>query len=112
MASPYSIQISSAQIRDILYENAPLALDDRVPGRKKRLPRKALTADGPFHEVSCDGHDKLGHLALQMGVGLPIYGMRDKWSGAILRLVVIPNNRTMMAIGHVYLDFVQEFGGK
>ena len=83
----------------------------RYPGRKK-VPRKVLTSYGPFAEVNCDGHDKLGSFALRMGdLGFPIYGLKDKWGSAVLHLVVIPNNRSSVAIGHVYLDFIEAFGG-
>ncbi|KAH9943745.1 hypothetical protein B0H21DRAFT_779612 [Amylocystis lapponica] len=97
-------------IREVMQYNEPEEVDTRYPGKKKIL-RATLTAIGPFHEVNCNGHDKLGALALKMGpVGIPIYGMKDKWSSAILRLVVVPNNRLATTIGHVYLDFVEEFG--
>ncbi|PSS38058.1 hypothetical protein PHLCEN_2v89 [Hermanssonia centrifuga] len=96
-------------IREVKELNEPEAVDARYPGKKK-IPRKNLTSFGPFDEINCDGHDKLGSLALKMGpVGLPIYGMKDKWSGAILHLVVVPNNRLATTIGHVYLDFVEAF---
>jgi len=67
---------------------------------------------GPFHEVNCNGHDKLGAQALQMGrVRLPIYGLKDKWSSMLLHLVIIPNNQKASTIGHVYLDFVEKHHG-
>ncbi|KAF8508282.1 hypothetical protein JB92DRAFT_3121039 [Gautieria morchelliformis] len=43
------------------------------------------------------------------GVGLPIYGLKDKYSSAIQWLVVLPNERLAAAIGHLYLDFVEGF---
>jgi hypothetical protein len=63
--------------------------------------------------VSSDGHEKLAHQALAMGdVGLPIYAYKDKWSDTVLKLSVVPNCRTNGAIGHLYLDLIQEIGGK
>ncbi|EJF66376.1 hypothetical protein DICSQDRAFT_45784, partial [Dichomitus squalens LYAD-421 SS1] len=71
--------------------------------------RVTLTSHGTWHEVSVDGHKKLSDKALQMGiVGFHIYGGRDKWSGKVLLLLVLPNSRFAEAIGHVYLDFVIE----
>ncbi|KAH9920494.1 hypothetical protein B0H21DRAFT_701959 [Amylocystis lapponica] len=97
-------------IREVMQLNEPNAVDEWYPGKKK-IPRAKLNAIGPFHEINCDGHDKLGSLALKMGpIGIPIYGMKDKWSGAILHLVVVPNNRLATTIGHVYLGFAESFG--
>jgi hypothetical protein len=44
-------------------------------------------------------------------VGLSIYAWKDKWSGCLLRIVVIPDCRTAGAIGHLFLDFVDAMGG-
>lgn len=92
--------------------NEPNAVDARFPGAKRKLRRGRLTGVGPFYEVNCDGHEKLSVMALQMGpVGLPIYGMKDKWTKAFLHLVTVPNARLETTIGHVYLDFVEIYGG-
>ena len=77
------------------------------------LHRCPLTAIGPFHQISSDGHEKLSHQALQMGdVGLPIYAYKDKWSDTLLKIIVVPNCRSAATIGHLYLDLVEEIGGK
>lgn len=100
-------------IREVKRLNEPEAVDARYPGKKRKMHRGQLTGVGPFYEVNCDGHEKLNSLALQMGsVGLPIYGLKDKWTKAFLHLVVVPNDRLATTIGHVYLDFVESFGGK
>lgn len=92
--------------------NANDGFQYRWAGRRKKLLRKNLVSLGVFHEVNMDGHEKLSSQALKMGpVSIPIYGIRDKWSGALLRLVCVPNARYAVAIGHIYLDFVEEFGG-
>jgi hypothetical protein len=92
--------------------NDPGGAQRREPGSMGKIKRGNLTSLGVFHEVNMDGHEKLSGTALQMGVaGIPIYGIRDKCSGAILHLVVVPNARLAVAIGHVYLDFVEAFGG-
>jgi hypothetical protein len=91
--------------------NDPDGVDARYPGRKK-VKRVQLQAHGTWQELHCDGHEKLGALALKMGgVGLPIYGMRDKWSGALLEMDVVRNDRLADIIGHVFLDFVGCYGG-
>ncbi|KAJ6460794.1 hypothetical protein C8R47DRAFT_1242082 [Mycena vitilis] len=84
----------------------------RFPGHKKALiPRVGLTAMGTFHEVSADGHEKLSAQALQMGeLALPIYAYKDKWGDFLLMMRLIPNSRTAAAIGHLFLDFVDETG--
>ncbi|KAJ7111718.1 hypothetical protein C8R44DRAFT_833185 [Mycena epipterygia] len=97
-------------VRETMVLNDPEAVDARYPGRKK-IRRAQLKAHGIWQEIHCDGHEKLGALALQMGgVGLPIYGMKDKWGGEILYLSVIPDDRHADVIGHVFLDFVETYG--
>ncbi|KAJ7718982.1 hypothetical protein B0H14DRAFT_3629712 [Mycena olivaceomarginata] len=97
-------------IRETMHLNDPDGVDARYPGRKK-IKRAQLKAHGTWQEIHCDGHEKLGALALQMGgVGLPIYGMKDKWGAEILYLVVIPDDRHSDVIGHVFLDFVELYG--
>ncbi|KAJ6452513.1 hypothetical protein C8R45DRAFT_945743 [Mycena sanguinolenta] len=99
-------------IRKIMVEHFPLGFDNRFPGKKKSpVLRTALNANGPFHEVSSDGHEKLGKQALDMGdIALLIYGYKDKWSDKIPFLQCVPNSRTAAAIGHLFLDFIQETG--
>ncbi|KAJ6461638.1 hypothetical protein DFH09DRAFT_1254948 [Mycena vulgaris] len=97
-------------VRETMLLNDPDGVDARYPGRKK-IKRAQLKAHGTWQEIHCDGHEKLGALALQMGgVGLPIYGMKDKWGSEILYLSVIPDDRHSDVIGHVFLDFIEEYG--
>ena len=71
-----------------------------------------LSAIGPFHEISADGHEKLSAQALQMGdISLLIYRYKDKWADNILKLSLIPDCQTAGAVGHLFLDFVEEIGG-
>ncbi|KZS86609.1 hypothetical protein SISNIDRAFT_420719, partial [Sistotremastrum niveocremeum HHB9708] len=97
-------------VRKVMLALDPLGTSRRFPGKIKDKPlRGRLTAIGPGAEINCDGHDKLGAQALTMGdIGLPIYGMKDKYSGYVLHLVVVPNNRLETAIGHVYLDMLEQ----
>lgn len=95
-------------------ENFPEGATKRYPGHKKTVKthRQALAAFGPYHEVAGDGHEKLGALALDMGgLGLPMYGYRDKWSGTALMLRVVPNCRSPGVVGHLYVDLIEELGG-
>ncbi|EPQ56805.1 hypothetical protein GLOTRDRAFT_104539 [Gloeophyllum trabeum ATCC 11539] len=96
---------------EIMHDNDPQGSQRRYPGaRHEHIVRKQLTSPGVFGELNMDGHQKLNSQALNMGpVGFEFYGMRDKFSGAILYLVVVPNSRTAVAIGHVYLDFVEQY---
>ncbi|KAJ6555753.1 hypothetical protein B0H19DRAFT_947391, partial [Mycena capillaripes] len=101
-------------VRMIMLEHFPTGFDNRFPGRKRStIPRTALNSNGPFHEVSSDGHEKLGKQALEMGdIGLPIYGYKDKWSDTLPFIKFVPNSRTAAAIGHLYLDYIQKMGGE
>ncbi|KAF5310627.1 hypothetical protein D9619_008265 [Psilocybe cf. subviscida] len=101
-------------VRKIMAEHFPEGAAKRFPGNKKivKTHRQALAAFGPYHEVAGDGHEKLGALALDMGgLGLPVYGYRDKWSGTALMLKVVPNCRSPGVVGHLYDDLIQELGG-
>ncbi|KAJ6605196.1 hypothetical protein DFH09DRAFT_1422079 [Mycena vulgaris] len=42
-------------------------------------------------------------------IGLPIYGWKDKWTAVLLKAVV-PDCRTAGAVGHLYLDRLEETG--
>lgn len=95
-----------------MHANDPGGAAIRFPGGRAKVKCSQLRSFGVFHEVSCDGHEKFASFALGLGdVSLPIYGMREKWAGALLSLVVVPNARKAVVIGHVYLDFVAKFGG-
>ncbi|KAJ7092528.1 hypothetical protein C8R43DRAFT_1049877 [Mycena crocata] len=107
------IMVPRDEIRCLMHEWQPLGAEKRYPGHKKRqVYRHPLSALGPFHEVSSDGHEKLGQQALKMGdVGLPIYAWKDKWTADLLKMNVVPNCRTNAAIGHLFIDFIEEQGG-
>lgn len=66
-----------------------------------------------MQEVAGDGHLKLGSQGLRIGdVGLPIYGIKDKYSSTSLALVTAPSVQTEAAIAHIYLDFVESEKGQ
>ncbi|KAF6748401.1 hypothetical protein DFP72DRAFT_992260 [Ephemerocybe angulata] len=100
-------------VREIMKALVPEGFDIRYPGNKHSKPhRTPLTSLGPFNEISADGHEKLDSKTLQMGtISLPIYVYRDKFSGYILKLVVLPDARKAVALGHVFLDLMSEIGG-
>ncbi|KAG8929141.1 hypothetical protein FRC01_004802 [Tulasnella sp. 417] len=99
--------IPRTRIRSIMLSICPEGFDKRFPG-SRRITRAPLTAFGAMHEIASDGHLKLGSQALKMGpVGLPIYGMKDKWTSYVPLLVTAPNVQTEAAIAHLYLDFVE-----
>ncbi|KAJ7021265.1 hypothetical protein C8F04DRAFT_1314842 [Mycena alexandri] len=107
------VMVTRDEVRRLMHEFNPLGAERRYPGYKKnRVYRHPLSALGPFHEVSSDGHEKIGPDALKMGdIGLPIYGWKDKWTADLLKIDVVPNSRTNAAIGHLFLDFIEEYGG-
>ncbi|KAJ6599631.1 hypothetical protein B0H10DRAFT_2311281 [Mycena sp. CBHHK59/15] len=106
----FLILVPGRIVRETMWQNDPDSVDARYPGRKK-IKRAQLKAHGTWQEIHCDGHEKLGALALQMGgVGLPICGMKDKWGSEVLYLVVVPDDRHADAIGHVFLDFIETYG--
>ncbi|ESK87185.1 hypothetical protein Moror_5856 [Moniliophthora roreri MCA 2997] len=85
----------------------------RFPGKQKPRPLqgKLQRGDGPFHEVHCDGHEKLNQQALCMGeVSIDQYRMRDHSSGRILSQVVVPNAQCSSTVAHIYLDYIEKYG--
>lgn len=65
-----------------------------------------------MQEVHCDGHEKLGGIALRLGdVGFGIYGFRCH-TGKVLHVDVVPNDRNPLTVAHCYLDFVSKTGGE
>ncbi|KAJ8516438.1 hypothetical protein ONZ45_g6255 [Pleurotus djamor] len=106
------VAIPRSTVREVMHDNAPEGAALRQPGGRNKIQRKNLVSYGVFQEVNMDGHEKLGRAALRMGpVGIDIYGCRDKCTGLIARLVVVPNARKATTIGHFYLDFIEEYGG-
>ncbi|KAJ7874312.1 hypothetical protein B0H14DRAFT_3083423 [Mycena olivaceomarginata] len=107
--------------KDTAQQNGPNYVKSKLKDKLIMVPRsvlrniilrRPLSALGPFHEVSSDGHEKLGTQALKMGdIRIPIYGWKDKWTAYLLKLNVVPESRTNAAIGHLFLDFVEEIGG-
>lgn len=83
----------------------PEGFNIREPAAKK-IKRGVLTALGPHHEWSGDGHDKLAE------IGFPIWGMRDKWGLQWLGLWVVPNNRLKQMIALLYLRLIKKHGGE
>ncbi|KAL0952299.1 hypothetical protein HGRIS_006588 [Hohenbuehelia grisea] len=110
---PTQLPLNSDIVRRVMHEEFPEGFERRFPGKvKPTIPRGTLTALGPFHEVSADGHEKIDAKALQMGdVGIPIYGYKDKWTSTGLFVTAIPNCRLAGAIGHLHLDFLEKIGG-
>ncbi|KAF8577093.1 hypothetical protein K439DRAFT_1622354 [Ramaria rubella] len=102
--------ITREVVRQIMHANWDERFDCRYPGAQSKPQRGHLTSLGPWHEISADGHEKIGAAALDMGgVELPCYAFCDKWYRAPLRLVVIPNDCLSVVIGHVYLDLVEDY---
>ena len=104
---------ASDELRAVLHDHFDHEFDRRFPGRvRDAIPRTSLNCIGPMHQVHVDGHEKLSSQALRLGtVTLPIYGYRDLWGGFVFRLVVLPNVRLASTCAHLYLDFVEEWGG-
>ncbi|KAF8582864.1 hypothetical protein K439DRAFT_1617989 [Ramaria rubella] len=101
--------IPCATVRQVILDNDPEGVDAWYPGQKK-IKCTQLTSIGVFNDICCDGYDKANMQALQLGlVILPIYGFQCKWSGAILHMVVVPNDRLATTIGHVFLDFIESY---
>ncbi|KAI0312081.1 hypothetical protein OF83DRAFT_691512 [Amylostereum chailletii] len=99
-------------IRAVLLANDPDGVALRYPGKKPTpIPRGHLNVIGPMFEIHCDGHDKLGALALQMGgVAIPMYAYKDGASSGVLYFRCIPNNRKPEVVDHTFADLVEQLG--
>ncbi|KAJ3542600.1 hypothetical protein NMY22_g3454 [Coprinellus aureogranulatus] len=108
------IMVKRKLVHNTMAVIAPEGFDIRFPGnvRKAKHPRRPNNSAGPYREVSADGYEKLNSQALRMGdISLPVYMYREKWSGAIAKLNFLPDSRTAAALGHVFLDLVEELKG-
>lgn len=101
------------QARDILHDHFDEEFKRRFVGNKDALERTPLDCLGPWHQMHCDGHEKLGAQALNMGgVALGIYAFKDQFSTFVPIMRVLPNVRKANTIAHFYLDFIEEYGCK
>ena len=86
---------------------APEGFESRHRANAKHINRGVLTSPGLMAEVSGDGHEKFGTLALDMGpVGFDIYAFREKLCGLGLGGRCVPNARRPCTVCHVYFDTI------
>jgi hypothetical protein len=97
-----------------MQKHFPEGLEKRYPGQKKpRVNWQPLSALVSYHEVATDGHEKIGTLALLIGgLGLPIYAYRDKWTGWLAKMDVVPDCHSARAVGHLYLDLLEQLSSQ
>lgn len=97
--------MTRSQIHEAMKKWNPSGLASRRPGTRK-IVRSPIVSIGPNEQWSIDGHDKLA----KFGIG--IYGIRDVYSGRMLALRAMPCNRRKEDVHLVYLETVEEAGGK
>lgn len=51
-------------------------------------------------------------LRLGGNVGLPVYAYKDQFASFVPMLLVVPNARDQYIIAHVYLDLIENSGGR
>ncbi|KAE9403507.1 hypothetical protein BT96DRAFT_990167 [Gymnopus androsaceus JB14] len=109
---PSTIQQTIDTVQKVMKANFPHGTESRFPGKHtKRLRGHLVIGSGVFQEVHCDGHEKLNSKALCLGsVNIDMYGMQCHSSGKVLHDIFVPNTRCSSTIGHIYLDFVTEYG--
>jgi hypothetical protein len=101
----------SDECRSILHDHFDEEFDTRFIRSKGAIDRIPLNCLGPWHQIHCDGHEKLNSQALEMGVvTLPIYAFKDQFSTFVLTMRVLPNIRRVETIGHLYLDLAKDYG--
>jgi hypothetical protein len=104
-------QYCSDECRSILHDHFDEEFDTRFIRSKGAIDRIPLNCLGPWHQIHCDGHEKLNSQALEMGtVTLPIYAFKDQFSTFVLTMQVLPNIRRVETIGHLYLDLAKDYG--
>ena len=107
-----SVACISHVICQTMHDHFPQGFEEWYPGKWTTLvPQQGLTTLGPFYEICSDGHEKLGKQVLQMeNVGISIYAWKDKWSGCLLKFVVTPDCCSAGAVGHLFLDLLEQLG--
>ena len=92
-------------VSDVMHRFYPDGFAQRAPGGKqiRRVPKNPL---GPHERWSCDGHDKLN------SIGVQVYSIVDDATGKRLGQWVVPNNREKAVIAYLYLTLVLEYGGE
>lgn len=99
--------------RQILHDHYDDEFILRLPGHKGQIERVPLDCLGPWHQQHGDGHEKLSDKALNMGdVSLPMYSFKDQFSDFVPILRLLPNVRLEVIIGHLFLDYVEEYGSE
>ncbi|KAL0957505.1 hypothetical protein HGRIS_001298 [Hohenbuehelia grisea] len=99
------------ELRSKLHDHFDHEFDKRMIGLKDRIERVPLNCLGPWHQLHCDGHERLNSQALAMGsVSLPIYAFKDQFSTFVPLLDLVPNVRNQQTICHLFLDLVEQYG--
>lgn len=89
--------------------------EEKFPGKKKvQVDQQPLSALGPYHEISGDGHNRIWHIGITDGrLRLSnIYAYQDKWTGRLAQMDVVPDCCLAGAVGHLYLDFLEILDGQ
>jgi hypothetical protein len=98
------IHIPRRIVDEVMHSFYPDGFVRRAPGAK-RIIRSNMHPLGPHERWSCDGHDKLNV------IGMQIYSIVDDATGRRLGQWVVPNNRQCEVIAYLYLTLVMECGG-
>ncbi|KAL0952449.1 hypothetical protein HGRIS_006718 [Hohenbuehelia grisea] len=107
------VLIARDELREHLHDHFDEEFDKRFIGSRGAIDRIPLNCLGPWHQVHCDGHEKLNDQALNMGmVKLPIYVFKDQFASFVLAMQVLPNVRNKETICHLFLDLVEMYGGR
>ncbi|KAL0955346.1 hypothetical protein HGRIS_001595 [Hohenbuehelia grisea] len=105
------VLITRDELRSKLHDHFDHEFDKRMIGSKDRIERVPLNCLGPWHQLHCDGHEKLNSQALAMGsVLLPIYAFKDQFSTFVPLMDLVPNVRNQHIICHLFLDLVEQYG--
>ncbi|KAL0953005.1 hypothetical protein HGRIS_007210 [Hohenbuehelia grisea] len=105
------VLITRDELRSKLHDHFDHEFDKRMIGSKDRIERVPLNCLGPWHQLHCDGHEKLNSQALAMGsVSLPIYAFKDQFSTFVPLMDLVPDVRNQQTICHLFLDLVEKYG--
>lgn len=99
------VHIPRRVVADVMHRYYPDGFAQRAPGGKQ-IRRVAKHPLGPHERWSCDGHDKLN------SIGIQIYSIVDDATGKRLGQWVVPNNREKAVIAYLYLSLVLECGSE
>ena len=107
LRTEYGICVPRKIVYDTMWELNPEGVESRCVKRKKKIPKRPFSSDGPNWTFSLDGHDKM--MGFQKSTfPLAIYGCQDTFSRKIVFLRVWNGNSDPKLVASFFLQHLTE----